>query len=249
MGILKNKKIKFLIAAVVGFVLFFLGSLLYIYGIYKIDSIQSGKTFSEFYDGLNDNPLAMSIMQLVAYTPFLIVIIFLLKDDLRLDFYDFKRNYKKYIVYIIIGFISLIGCTVVVNIIYMLLGDMGSSENEELIEAMLLSEGAIPMIIAVVILAPVAEELLFRKIFFGVFEESFNLKPIIAITFSALLFAFIHVSDAANIKYIFQYLPLAFIMCAIYHYCNNNIYVSMLIHFLNNGFAVVMTYVGFYLGA
>ena len=37
MEILKNKKIKFLIAAVVGFVLFFLGSLLYIYGIYNIN--------------------------------------------------------------------------------------------------------------------------------------------------------------------------------------------------------------------
>lgn len=250
MEILKNEKIKYVIALVVGLALFFLGSLLYMYAVYAVNNINTGVSFEEYYDAIvkYKDPFGLSIMQFVSYIPFLLIILFVLKDDLKIDFYEFKKNWKKFLLYAVSGFGIVILTTLVVSLIYLSFGETGTSENENIITKVLLSNGAIPMIISVVILAPITEELLFRKIFFGFAEKTLNLKPWIAIVISSLVFAVIHVSDAENIKYIFQYLPVAVVMCTIYHYSNNNIYVAILIHMFNNAFAVITTYLKGLLG-
>ena len=135
---------------------------------------------------------------------------------------------------------------IVVAIVYESFGLTGESANEELINSILLSNAALPMIISVVLLAPIAEELLFRKILFGVSEKTFKLKPIFSIIISTLIFSFIHVTDLASLVYIFQYIPLAAVMCALYSYFKNNIYASILLHMANNTFAVIATYIVYY---
>lgn len=245
MFILKNEKIKYLIAAIAGCFLFFLGSIIYYYGIYAVTNITKDVSFSEFWNSMiaYDDPMGMSILQLVSYVPFLLIILILLKDDWSKDFADFKKNWKKYLMYVGLGVAAIFFANFVLSIVYRLFNITGESNNEETITKILLSEGALPMIISVVIMAPLAEELLFRKIFFGVCEKSFNFTPLVTIIISTLVFSFIHVSDVESLKYIFQYIPLALIMCLVYHFSNNNIFASMLIHAANNGISVVLTYV------
>ena len=154
----------------------------------------------------------------------------------------------KILVGAVIMFFAMYVINFVVALIYESIGLTGESANEELINSILLSNAALPMIISVVLLAPVAEELLFRKILFGVSEKTFKLKPIFSIIISTLIFSFIHVSDLESLKYIFQYIPLAAVMCILYSYFNNNVYASILLHMMNNTFAVIMTYIAYSLG-
>ena len=245
MEILKNEKLKYLVAAIAGCFLFFVGSIIYYYGIYAVTNNVTGISFVDFMNHLTaySDPMALSILQYVSYVPFLLVMLILFKDDLHIDWINFKINWKKYLIYVGVGVICIFVTNFIVSFIYMLLKIEGESNNEEIITKMLLSEGALPMIISVVILAPLAEELLFRKIMFGVCEKTLNLKPIITIILSTLVFSFIHVTDVESLKYIFQYIPLALIMCSIYHLSDNNIFASILIHAANNGISVILTYV------
>jgi len=98
------------------------------------------------------------------------------------------------------------------------------------------------MMISVILFAPFVEEVLFRKLLFGTLEEKFKLKPIVAIIASTLVFSLIHVSSGDNIIYIFQYLPLAFVITYSYYKSERNIFVPMGIHFLNNLISVLVVY-------
>ena len=229
---------KYLIAALGGFFLFFLGSIIYTF----ILMLKEPST-----DILNDK-YAMSILQYLSYVPFTVFAVYILKDDLINDFRYFRKNFLKILVGAIVMFFAMYVINFIVALIYEALNIVGESANEELINEILLSDAALPMIISVVLLAPVAEELLFRKILFGVSEKTFKLKPILSIIISTLIFSFIHVSDLESLKYIFQYIPLAAIMCILYSYFNNNVYASILLHMMNNTFAVIMTYIAYSLG-
>lgn len=234
-----KERSKYLIAALGGFFLFFFGSVIYTFVLmFKDNNL----------DILNDK-YAMSILQYLSYVPFTIFAVYILKDDLINDFKYFKKNLIRILIGAFVMFMVMYAINFLVAIVYETLGIPGESANEELINSILLSNAALPMIISVVFLAPVAEELLFRKILFGVSEKTFNLKPVYAIIISTLIFSFIHVSDLASLKYIFQYIPLAAVMCFLYHYFNNNVYASILLHMMNNTFAVIMTYIAYSLGA
>ena len=235
----QQERNKYLIAALGGFFLFFLGPTVYAFCLmFKEGSL----------DILNDK-YALSILQYLSYVPFTVFAIYILKDDLINDFRDFKKNLGKIIIGVVIGFIVMYICNIIVSVVYELFNLTGESANEELINSILLSDAALPMIISVVLLAPIAEELLFRKILFGVCEKTFRFKPVFSIIISTLIFSFIHVTDIESLVYIFQYIPLAFVMCVLYSYFKNNIYASILLHMANNTFAVLATYLYFYLGA
>ncbi len=232
-----DQKTKYLIGGIIGTGLFFFGSVLYAI-ILSIDfASRNGVTADP-----NNDKYFMSIFQYLSYVPFLIFSVFWFKDEFAREFKDFKNNFKKYALTIVVIFVVMMFVNMFVNLIYSMLGITGASENENLINDILLSNAAIPMIISVCIMAPVAEELLFRKMLIGVCEKTFNFKPEIAICISAVIFAFIHVSDLENLKFIFQYLPMAFAICLCYHLTNNNIYAAIFIHAINNILAVLSTY-------
>ena len=109
---------------------------------------------------------------------------------------------------------------------------------------MLNSPGAIAMVIAVVLIAPFVEEVIFRKLLMGTCEETFHFSPVIGIIVSSLVFSFIHVSDLESLKFIFQYLALAVPICVAYHISGNNIYVTTFLHIINNALSVIITFAG-----
>lgn len=180
----------------------------------------------------------------------IIIAIILLRRMFVYDLKDFALNYKRYLKLILISSIVMYIATVFVNSIYMFFGIEDSGENQELIETMLLGDGKYYMIVSTILIAPIIEELIFRKLMIGTLEETFRLKKMVAILIATFIFAFIHVMGGGiqNYIFIFQYLPLAFIMTYAYCKANNNIFVSITIHFINNALSIVLFYIGLMYG-
>ncbi|MGD9886495.1 MAG: lysostaphin resistance A-like protein [Bacilli bacterium] len=147
-----------------------------------------------------------------------------------------KNNIGRSFATILIGLVAIYASTYAVTIIYELLKIEGTPDNQNLIESMLQYDSKIFMIITTVLLAPFVEEIIFRKLLFGVVEEKFKLSRIWAILISAALFAAVHGVDV----FFFQYLALALVISGVYAFSNNNVFVSIALHFLNNSISIVL---------
>lgn len=180
-------------------------------------------------------------VQFLSYMPLLVLIIFFLREEFVEDAMKFKKNIKKNVILILIGIASMYAASIVITKIYAILGIEDNSVNESTINLLLNSPGMILMVIAVVILAPITEEVIFRKLLMGTCEKMFRFPPVAAIIISTLVFSFIHVSDLQSLKFIFQYIALALPICIIYHYSDNNIFVTISMHIFNNLLSVIVT--------
>lgn len=205
-----------------------------------------GITAYEYFEnnpGLLDNATFIyCLVQFLSYIPIIVVAVIFLGRDLIDDLKRFGKSIKRNIVVILLCYAALIYLNNIVNMIYGLLGDTGESANEGLINLLLTSNGKWFMIISVVLIAPLTEEIIFRKLLIDTCELKFKFKPWLAILVSALVFSFIHVSDLASIKYIFQYLALAVPICCAYHFSENNIVTSFTMHLINNLLSVIVTF-------
>lgn len=209
---------------------------------YSTEILENGQTYAQFAseyftlnpDYFNAAKHLSALLQLFSYAPLVIFIGVFLWKDLLEDAKKMKSEFGRNMLIVLIGFISMLALSYMVNIIYAIFGDGGTSVNESTLQLMMQSTGKWYLLIAVVIFAPICEEIVFRKLIIDTFEKSFKLNSTIAICVSAFIFAFIHVTDCQSFVYIFQYLALAFPLCLVYHYSNNNIYVSISVHMLNN---------------
>ena len=199
----------------------------------------------EFFDA---NPTLFSniktcfcALQFLSYIPLLIVFIIFLRKECVEDFIKFKKDIKKNLLWVLIGVGFMYASMLIINAVYNILGVTGESNNESIIGLLLESPGVWLMVISVVLLAPITEEIIFRKLLFGTCEVTFKFPPVVAIIFSCLVFSFIHVTDLESLKFIFQYIALALPICVVYHYSGNNIYVTMLMHIINNTISVIVT--------
>lgn len=245
----KNNANKYLTALIIGATLFLLLSVVYMYSGKLAASVKFGSdSFKEILK-LKGKEYAtfISLIQFLYQIPLFFFFIYIFKDDLKVDFEDFKKDKGRNIKIIIIGAISLLLATILVSIIYQLLGIEDISDNQEIIENSLLGGGGILMATSVVLFAPFVEEMLFRKSLCDTLKYKFNVPDIITIILSALIFSFMHVSDFDNLIFIFQYLPLALIIVLCYYF-SKNIYVPMTVHFINNLVSVLLTYLLAWLG-
>lgn len=125
-----------------------------------------------------------------------------------------------------------------------LLGAMSISilnENVELPEAMLqmflgMSQNLLGLL-TLVIVGPIAEELIFREAIEGEMLRQ-GVNPWVAILVSALAFSAIHI----NLAQVLYALPLGIIFGIIY-YKTGNIILTSILHILNNGLVVTQIYV------
>lgn len=186
-----------------------------------------------------------ALMQLLSYGPLIIFIIIFLWKDLFEDVKKMKTDIKANLLTCLIGYGSMLGLSLILSLVYAVFDVNGTSANESILQLMMQGEGKWYLLVAVVIFAPICEEIVFRKLLIDTCEKTFNLKPALAIMISSFLFAFIHVTDCASFVFIFQYLALAIPLCLVYHFSNNNIYVSILVHMANNlivGIGYLMEY-------
>lgn len=196
------------------------------------------------------------------------------------DLLKFKDNLRKNLIIILVGCVVVILSTYAINIITNIvliignyLGIIGSkyvdpnatSENQQLIISMMTSSisSALLTIIPTVIMAPILEEIIFRKALFGVT----NKFPLLRVFIVSAIFASIHVTsgiltnslnvligadtfDAVLVEmiYFFTYFTGALVLSFAYHFSNYNIFVSIAIHFFNNLISTLQIYLLFAAG-
>ena len=166
-----------------------------------------------------------------------LILIVLYFKELKKEFKSFKKNWKlnmdtafKY------WFIGLmIMC--ISNIAIGLITDLSTSSNEQAVQT-LVSSTPYLMLFTAGILAPIAEELTFRK---GV-SKIFKNKWIYA-TASGLIFGLLHVIGSGNILeylYVIPYGSLGFFF-ALTYYDTKSIYPSIIMHAIHNSALILLS--------
>lgn len=197
----------------------------------------------------------------LTYTITLVCLIPLLLPVIKRDIHDFGKNKKFYFQWvglgIVIMYVGTIAANMIVTILTMGIDTGGTSENQATINE-ILGSGTFNMImmsIITIFLAPVLEELVFRKSLFGLFKKN-TIKVVI---FSSIIFAAIHVIPACltillqifsseaswldlyvEFIYIISYLGQAFAISFVYHKSKSNILPSIFIHFINNLLVIIV---------
>lgn len=166
-----------------------------------------------------------------------LLLIILYRKFLKKDFIDFKNNFGKYsdiaIKYWIVGFILMMAS----NIIISFLTPVEIASNEQGVREII---SAVPLLslFSICLMAPIAEELTFRK----AFKDCFNNKWLFVLI-SGIVFGFLHVIGSFTSLYEFLYIiPYSTlgISFALTYYKTNNIFSSIFIHCMHNTMLVLL---------
>ncbi len=181
----------------------------------------------------NDLAIANTFVDVIL----VLVLIILYFKELKTEFKIFKKNiklnmdiaFKYWFVGLMIMCIS--------NIIIGLIANLNTSSNEEAVQT-LVSSTPYLMLFTAGILAPIAEELTFRK---GV-SKLFKNKWVYAFS-SGLIFGLLHVIGSSNILeylYIIPYGSLGFFF-ALTYYDTKSIYPSIIMHAIHNSALILLS--------
>jgi len=240
--IFKDEKKLNLIAFLGFFSWLFLGSLFFIIPLYIIGPKVSGLPLLEYSSNIKLVTEHSYIPAAIASIFGVFVFIMLFMKTIKLDFINFKQSWIKCILIIVIGSIVLLISTYLMSYIYSLLGfseDDTSSNQQGIIDALNGSTKYI-VIFYTVILAPIFEEIIFRKLFYNALRLNTKLPAWLIVIIISIVFAGIHViSDIESLVFFPQYFVLAFIITGAYAITKENIFVSIGLHFVNNLLAVL----------
>lgn len=182
-----------------------------------------------------NNPKSLLlIMNLTMFPLLIIVILFLLKDDLKTTVFDKRKFTVKQSIFAICKwfFIVFVGFIVIANITPLFYTPKEDTP--------LKMTYAVPlMIIPTVFIGPVVEELIFRRIILTTFSKKFNI--LLSILFTSILFAGWHMSLTG----IPLYLWISFIISYSY-YQTNRLFVPITLHLLWNLFSTSIYFLGSY---
>lgn len=170
-----------------------------------------------------------------------IVLAIIYRKTLKEDFRKLKDNFYSTIdcgiKYWLVGLIVMMAS----NIIIMLCFTQAKAGNEEGVQNLISGSGFISLI-AVGFLAPIIEELTFRKAFHDVFKNKW-----IFVLMSSLIFGGLHVVLSLNslwdLVYIIPYCSLG-VSFALMYDKTNNIYTSMMMHIFHNTVITTMSILG-----
>lgn len=182
---------------------------------------------NEFESGIYGNILSFVIGFIIIFN--------LLKPDMREARY--KRdaaNINEVILWSIFGvFLAYVAQAIAVSIEINILGIKSTSQNTELLMEI---TRAIPLfLIITVFIAPVLEEIIFRKIIFGVLYKHTNF--FIAGIISALIFGIIHQEP----KHLLIYASMGFVLAYVY-VKTKRIIVPIIVHIVLNSITVILQY-------
>ena len=191
-----------------------------------------------------------------------IIVILVLAGYMLID--DFKALSKQkigtFILYVVVGYAFFMLCNYISAIFQTVFNLTEEAGNEEAIVGILNSGtfNFVFMAISVVFLAPILEEIVFRKCFFNLFSRKFNV--ILTILFSSLLFGAIHVvspiinavsvaledpskwsSVLTQVLYLFVYSAMGVGLGLAYQYSKRNLIPVIIIHMFNNFLSILIT--------
>jgi len=163
----------------------------------------------------------------------LLVIMFILKDKIKPDWQDMKKNhqyyFKKYFKY----WFLILGCMMISNLLILGIDSNSSAGNEDTIRT-IFTQMPIYMYLSAVVIAPLLEELIFRLSIRNIIKSTDWLFILI----SGLVFGGLHVigniETWVDLLYIFPYSIPGFIFAYILAK-SDNIFVSIGLHFIHNG--------------
>lgn len=254
--IIDEKKSNYGLAAIIYAVLFFFaGTFILIFltnifsNIHQVDKlvIIEGLAATDYSNYTETEILVLSKVNgwgnLVIYLLSLIGIIVFLKHDIKEDIKDFIQTAKSETGLLFAVAFGFLVVTYVVDIIVSQFVPV--SENQNTIVQIFTGGGALPMVIATVILAPIVEEYIYRKCVFA-------LKPHfgkgMCYVVSILAFTLPHMLSTPMddiFTWIIQCVPYAtsgFLLCLIYDNFKENTCVPIVVHMLNNLVATLLVF-------
>lgn len=212
-----------------------IGKSILVFASYLILSLILGSLFGNYMESKNfwvANFSALAIELVI-----LAIFIFIYRKKLAKDFKNFKKDYKKIMDTSFKNWLLGLVIMLVSNIaISMIVGDIAN--NEELNRSLLMST-PIYAIIAMVIIAPITEELIFR-----LSPRKAFTKKIPYLIYSAIFFGAMHLLASTSwieILYIIPYGALGYFFAKSF-YETDNIFSSISVHMIHNTIAVLIAY-------
>lgn len=182
----------------------------------------------------NSNKFYQSIANILDYLVLLVCFIFLFRKIIVPDFYDFKKNGKKYLKdtyqYYIYGFIIMFISNIIIT------SFIGMATNETVNRSEFFSL-PIASSLAFVVFAPIIEELMTRV----VLKDTFNNKWIY-ILLSGFIFGFLHVIFAQNINELFFIIPYGALGATFAYIYNktDNVWTNIFYHAFHNFICILV---------
>lgn len=203
-------------------------------GLYYLSSILLSIPFSLLIKKYNNN-ITLQLSTISIYILMTLLFGILYYKDLKKDFNDFKKNYKKYfktiINYWIKGLFIMIASSFIISM-FNISSNTNQDENVRLLKEMPLVE-----ITCACIIAPILEEIVFRLSFKNM-SKSDKLFAIL----TGLTFAFVHIvtslEDPRTIIYIIPYGALGITFGLLYKK-TNNIFSSITAHAIHNTITII----------
>ena len=156
-------------------------------------------------------------------------------EEIRKKVKEFLLNWRKNVKYIIIGFVMILIATFVMGIFFQQQGS-----NQESLSHMQQSSTSIMLLcfyIVTIILGPINEEFIFRRILIGEGKKYFPTCLILLV--SSIAFGLIHIHDLKEILLVIPYAITGIILGTVY-YKSDNIITSITLHILNNFIGVLL---------
>ena len=185
------------------------------------------------------------------------VLIIMFRTYLKEQIKDYISRIKFMGLVVAGGVVSIYIAAMIAGIVLTLLGVEQEAANQQGILDMIEASSTIQLILIITfitVLAPIVEELVFRKGVYGLvgkFTMNLLAKPdneenkkqahlianIVAIVVSSFVFGAIHATDA----YILLYAGLGMVLGTVYFISNKNIIAPMVVHVLYNTVSIVLT--------
>lgn len=175
-------------------------------------------------------PSLVTVLSFTSNLFILILLLLLFKKDIIKEFKIFKNNISNNIdtgfKYWLIGLAGMMVSNILITIIF----QGGGADNEQQVQKMI-QAAPLFMILNAGLIAPINEEILFRKNFRNIFKNN-----IIFILVSGIFFGYLHVSGATSLLqwiYIIPYSSLG-ISFAIMYSKTNTVFTSICMHMMHN---------------
>lgn len=190
-------------------------------------------------------PFHLSLINFLGYVVYVIPLLFFFFPKFKLDVGTLIKEKQEYPIgnRIINNLAAMIAVSVGLSIVSMLLKqilNLGTdpSTNQSAINSILDSNGAFLMIISAVVIGPLVEEIIFRKVIFGLIPND-----ILAIIVSSTLFGLVHVTSEPNFPLFFTnfivYAGMGVFLGCVYKKNRHNLFLLYVIHALANLLSVL----------
>ncbi|MCI8347291.1 MAG: CPBP family intramembrane metalloprotease [Bacilli bacterium] len=194
------------------------------------ESIYIQKLFIWIFHIKKITPSLVTVLSFTSNLVILILLFLLFRKDIIKEFRIFKNNISNNIdigfKYWLIGLAGMMISNILITIIF----QGGGADNEQQVQKMI-QAAPLFMILNAGLIAPINEEILFRKNFRNIFKNN-----IIFILVSGIFFGYLHVSGATSLLqwiYIIPYSSLG-IGFAIMYSKTNTVFTSICMHMMHN---------------